>query len=316
MPITAPKYLMTNYQRLLRGLFKEIDAAIRDEIRDIGAGLMTTERMNAKLNRVDNVISGVHVRWRRGIAWNVAESNYKYAMRALIRSTEGKDVQINRVPYDRQQLITSYNLHLDEIDVLVERYRRDIKNRLQTAMSGEILLREGMTVRQMQIDMSQILKILAELGQNLMNNIVTLSITETVRDVMRDSIDVGIKYGKKYAGWFTVLDQRVCDICGPLHAQIREVGDPFMFDRNGTPILYPPAHPKGRCGLILYTFSELMMMVRRGQLGPQNFADKSLYEELRWLAWYEPRGISREAIKKLSAEEKRIFAEIERRVKT
>lgn len=46
--------------------------------------------------------------------------------------------------------------------------------------------------------------------------------------------------------WKTVVDERVCPICGPLHNKVGSVVD--GFDRVG----FPPAHPRCRCWIVPY----------------------------------------------------------------
>jgi hypothetical protein len=47
--------------------------------------------------------------------------------------------------------------------------------------------------------------------------------------------------------WYTVEDERVCELCEPLHRQIKAFDEPFIS--QGTEVMGPPMHPRCRCYL-------------------------------------------------------------------
>jgi len=64
--------------------------------------------------------------------------------------------------------------------------------------------------------------------------------------------------GLKFWQWNTAQDERVCEVCGPLHGKVVEIGKPFnqflntskaIKQNRGRTLIMPPAHPFCRCGV-------------------------------------------------------------------
>lgn len=50
--------------------------------------------------------------------------------------------------------------------------------------------------------------------------------------------------------WVTATDERVCPVCGPMHGQVRPLGQPFT-DPRGRQVFHPPLHPMCRCTRVI-----------------------------------------------------------------
>jgi hypothetical protein len=47
--------------------------------------------------------------------------------------------------------------------------------------------------------------------------------------------------------WRTANDEKVCEICGPLHEERRDLDESFGEDSFGEEMFAPPAHISCRC---------------------------------------------------------------------
>ena len=72
--------------------------------------------------------------------------------------------------------------------------------------------------------------------------------TEVVRAVTAGQAEEFKRRGVDTWMWITQLDERVCEVCRPLHNKCVRIGDPFVITNKG-PIVKPPAHPNCRCGV-------------------------------------------------------------------
>lgn len=72
-----------------------------------------------------------------------------------------------------------------------------------------------------------------------------ISITETTAGYNGALDKALIVSGLSFRMWWTMLDERVCPICRPLHGQIRPIG--VSFDGG---IDSPPVHPLCRCSIV------------------------------------------------------------------
>jgi len=73
-----------------------------------------------------------------------------------------------------------------------------------------------------------------------------IAITETTR-----MYNWGVLRGKEYLGedtktWYTMEDELVCEICGPMHGVTIPISEPFVLI-TGEELDTPPAHSRGRC---------------------------------------------------------------------
>ena len=59
--------------------------------------------------------------------------------------------------------------------------------------------------------------------------------------------------------WYTGKDERLCQICAPMHMQTRPIGSPFYSPTNGQEYIGPPVHPNCRCtvGLVRIEAQEI-----------------------------------------------------------
>jgi len=78
-------------------------------------------------------------------------------------------------------------------------------------------------------------------------NIVRTEISRAWNEGMAESIRAGLESGDIVGDlvvqrWWTATDERVCDVCGPLHGQTAALGEEF---EGG--IAAPPVHPSCRC---------------------------------------------------------------------
>lgn len=81
-----------------------------------------------------------------------------------------------------------------------------------------------------------------------------IAITEATRALASGEIMAFQRGGVDEIRWGTNHDELVCPLCGPLHGQVRKIGDPFgsFVWRKGTPpepVFSPPYHPNCRCGV-------------------------------------------------------------------
>lgn len=60
----------------------------------------------------------------------------------------------------------------------------------------------------------------------------------------------GLLRSQAGASWQTADDERVCRICGPMHGQVRRIGEPYITPA-GVLIMHPPAHPSCRCTRVI-----------------------------------------------------------------
>jgi len=73
-----------------------------------------------------------------------------------------------------------------------------------------------------------------------------IAVTETTR-----LYNWGVRQAKMYLGeqtktWYTMLDERVCEICAPMHAVSVPIDDDFILP-TGEKVPGPPAHGRCRC---------------------------------------------------------------------
>lgn len=81
-----------------------------------------------------------------------------------------------------------------------------------------------------------------------------IAITEATRALASGEIMAFQRGGVEEIRWGTNHDELVCPLCGPLHGQVRKIGEPFgsFIWRKGTlpePVFSPPYHPNCRCGV-------------------------------------------------------------------
>ena len=73
-----------------------------------------------------------------------------------------------------------------------------------------------------------------------------IAVTETTR-----LYNWGVEFGKEELGeetktWYTMLDERVCEVCRPMHNVTIPIGEMFVLP-TGEEVPGPPAHGRCRC---------------------------------------------------------------------
>lgn len=81
-----------------------------------------------------------------------------------------------------------------------------------------------------------------------------IAITETTRAMAAGELMAYQRSGVEEVRWGTNHDELVCKLCGPLHKEVRKIGEPFGYFRwrKGSapePVFSPPFHPRCRCGI-------------------------------------------------------------------
>lgn len=80
-----------------------------------------------------------------------------------------------------------------------------------------------------------------------------ISITEVTRAYANGNQIAGEALKKEFPDvrvikiWWSSMDERVCDICQPLHGQEVDIDKPFIHPETGEEYFNPPAHVRGRC---------------------------------------------------------------------
>ena len=81
-----------------------------------------------------------------------------------------------------------------------------------------------------------------------------IAITEATRALASGELMAFQRAGVEEIRWGTNHDELVCPLCGPLHGQVRKIGEPFGYfkwRKNAAPepVFVPPYHPNCRCGI-------------------------------------------------------------------
>lgn len=77
----------------------------------------------------------------------------------------------------------------------------------------------------------------------------SISVTETTHDYNIGSAVAAREAGVQILEWYTMQDEFVCPICGPMEGETRPIDGPYTgANVTGATVNGPPAHPKCRCG--------------------------------------------------------------------
>lgn len=93
-----------------------------------------------------------------------------------------------------------------------------------------------------------------------------IAVTETTRAMAAGELLAYQRGGVEEIRWGTNRDELVCPLCGPLHGEVRKIGEPFGYfkwRKNTEPqaVFAPPYHPNCRCGIVP------VVRLRRGAFG-------------------------------------------------
>jgi len=96
---------------------------------------------------------------------------------------------------------------------------------------------------------NQLKKGIKALGEISDSKATMIARTEVIRAISDSQKQTLIKLGKKYWRWITAMDERVCEVCGPLEGRVVEIGKPFTIHKR-QPIFNSPVHPHCRCSQV------------------------------------------------------------------
>lgn len=82
--------------------------------------------------------------------------------------------------------------------------------------------------------------------------------TETIRaahagtqEIWREAVGLGYIEADARRQWIVTPDDRLCNICEPMHGQVVGLEEDFASPKDGATTLYPPLHPSCRCSVAL-----------------------------------------------------------------